>query len=851
MTDTNLDAEAIQIFEEALEQPSNKRADWIQAKTRHSTSLYHRVIKLLDVDNNIEDILRTGGALDESIGIHILPEKIGAYKILELIGQGGMGAVYKAERDKGDFEHIVAIKIIKPGLLSKKLGARFENERQLLAELSHANIARLFDGGVTPDGSPYIVMEYIDGMPISEWLSQKELNLEARLKLFLMSCEAVSYAHQNLIVHRDLTPSNILVDSGGTVKLIDFGIAKPHVEDAGDVTTSGSLESLSFTPGFAAPERSKGASANTLSDIYSLGKLLGVLTESLAENSEINAIIDKATQTIPKDRYSSVTSLIEDIGNYLARRPVEAHKSNWSYVTRKFVIRNKLPVALFATIFAILSTSTTLLIFAYDKADTNRKIAENRFDETRELTRFLINDVADDIRRVPGSLNAQKKILETSTKYLGILSEVVESDTDLKREYADGLVKIGMVTTQSDTNNLAQTEIGIESFKKSLPILREFAFEANASQEVKFALAEAEYGYGFATLYHNGEFEESKTHLANAIEIIDDILKTDPKNTKARFYKVDIAILFPEDIVDRQSFIAEFEDLERLMQKHLDDFPDDEDAIGNYANLLHFMSLEVYGNRRRPPVISKIQTLRKPEYEKAFDWIDTSLGLRKELLSRNPTDVREVYNFASELETKVRLYSYDLQWKPDFEERLALLKSLGFGQLIDANIEILESENRELATLYKIGDNLMVELAYSDSLLDRFAPFSGDTFSHIQARFYNHISRAYVAAYIQHDIDQGIAHLNQALTMTEAFLEARPNFRNAKTEQANMLSNLAYLYLAKDKLMDTNSSDIICQYLLRSNTIFEGLKAEGDKLEDYGTEDRWTTELLGKTSCQP
>ena len=314
---------------------------------------------------------------------------------------------------------------------------------------------------------------------------------------------------------------------------------------------------------------------------------------------------------------------------------------------------------------------------------------------------------------------------------------------------------------------------------------------------------------------------------------------------------MDIAILFPEDIVDQQSFIAEFEDLERLMQKHLDDFPDDEDAIGNYANLLHSMSVEVFGNRRRPPAISKIQTLRKPEYEKAFDWIDTSLGLRKELLSRNPTDVREVYNFASELETKVRLYSYDLQWKPDFEERLALLKSLGFGQLIDANIEILESENRELATLYKIGDNLMVELAYLDSLLDRFAPFSGDTFSHIQARFYTHISRAYVAAYIQHDIDQGIAHLNQALTMTEAFLEARPNFRNAKTEQANMLSNLAYLYLAKDKLMDTNSSDIICQYLLRSNTIFEGLKAEGDKLEDYGTEDRWTTELLGKTSCQP
>ena len=200
----------------------------------------------------------TGGAFHETLDDTAVPEQIGAYKITGLIGRGGMGAVYRGERVSGDFDHDVAIKVVRPGAMSDKLIARFEAERQTLASLSHPNIARLFDGGTLESGAPYIVMEYIDGLPITDFADKNNAAKAERLALFKAVCSAVSHAHQNLIIHRDITPSNVLVDKGGQVKLIDFGIAKPFDEDAAVLDMEHSLASLSFTPGFAAPERSQG-----------------------------------------------------------------------------------------------------------------------------------------------------------------------------------------------------------------------------------------------------------------------------------------------------------------------------------------------------------------------------------------------------------------------------------------------------------------------------------------------------------------------------------------------------------------------------------------------------------------
>ena len=259
MDTRDLDKRVVELFTEALDQPSATRRDWIVLQAGDNHVLRDRVLEMLVADSSANMSLKTGGASADAAQPPT-PDRIGAYRITGLIGQGGMGAVFEGERDSGDFTHKVAIKVIRPGVLSDALIARFRRERQILADLGHAHIARLLDGGELDDGSPYIIMEYIDGEPITAWADQQGLGLDDRLWLFADACSAVRHAHQNLIVHRDITPSNVLVTQAGQVKLIDFGIAKPNDIDAIPTqANSNSLVSLSFTPGFAAPERAQGA----------------------------------------------------------------------------------------------------------------------------------------------------------------------------------------------------------------------------------------------------------------------------------------------------------------------------------------------------------------------------------------------------------------------------------------------------------------------------------------------------------------------------------------------------------------------------------------------------------------
>ena len=252
MNSPDLDKLAVALFAEALDQPSDTRIEWVSGQTPDNPALRARVLKLLEADGSANMSLKTGGASADAAELP-LPERIGAYRITGLIGQGGMGAVYEGERDVGDFTHRAAIKVIRPGVLSETLIGRFRRERQILADLSHASIARLLDGGELEDGSPYIIMEFIDGQPITVWADEQALGITARLALFSDTCGAVRHAHQNLIVHRDITPSNVLVTHDGVVKLIDFGIAKPNDISGATEPGSSSLASLSFTPGFAAP----------------------------------------------------------------------------------------------------------------------------------------------------------------------------------------------------------------------------------------------------------------------------------------------------------------------------------------------------------------------------------------------------------------------------------------------------------------------------------------------------------------------------------------------------------------------------------------------------------------------
>ena len=225
------------------------------------------------VDGDLFDVfgkLLAQGWHDDREGL-----RLGHYRILKEIGRGGMAAVYAAVRADDEFDQEVAIKLVRHGMESELMVARFRQERQILAHLDHPSIARLFDGGVTPDGLPYLVMEKIDGEPIDAFCDRRRLSVEERLGLFRTVCQAVDYAHRNLVIHRDLKPSNILVTSDGTPKLLDFGIAKLiEPEERGRETELTLDGPRPMTPDYASPEQVRGRPVTTASDVYALGVLL-------------------------------------------------------------------------------------------------------------------------------------------------------------------------------------------------------------------------------------------------------------------------------------------------------------------------------------------------------------------------------------------------------------------------------------------------------------------------------------------------------------------------------------------------------------------------------------------------
>ena len=351
---------------------------------------------------------------------------VGAYRLNAVIGSGGMGTVFRASRDDGAFERVVAVKVIRGGTGRRYFLSRFQGERQILARLEHPSIARLIDGGATEDGYPYLVMEMVEGQPIDEYCDRRGLTVRARLELFRKVCAAVQYAHQNLVVHRDLKPGNILITPAGDPKLLDFGIARIMAEDS-DAASDRTLVPM-MTLQYASPEQVRGDPITTSTDIYSLGVLLYVLltggrpyearattpqaarviceeepplpssiaTEPAVRRQlrgDIDSIILKALRKEPAARYFAAENLSDDIANYLGGLPVAARRGSASYQLGKFVRRHRLGVAigLTATVMlaaALVVVSSLLLRVRSAATETAAALADSR-----AVADFLQNDV--------------------------------------------------------------------------------------------------------------------------------------------------------------------------------------------------------------------------------------------------------------------------------------------------------------------------------------------------------------------------------------------------------------------------------------------------------------------------
>jgi len=476
MKSQELEVRALAMLEDALDQPSGERETWIIARTEDDYPLRARMLQLLAASAELSEQLLTGGAPLDSFETHA-PERVGAYRIVSQVGHGGMGAVYRAQRDSGDFDHTVAIKLIRPGALSAALIERFKQERQILAELAHPNIARLFDGGTTINGEPFIVMEFVDGQPIDRWVSERKLDTPARLRLFLDVCGAVRFAHQNLIVHRDITPPNVLVTQDGTAKLIDFGISKPPEASEGGRPIHSSISGLSLTPGFAAPERVAGSAATTLTDIYSLGRLLAVLLEGQPPSEDLKAIVEEATAADPETRYPSVDALMDDIDRYLSGRPVAARRGGRAYAVGKFIGRYRWPVAgAGMALGLILAALATTLVF-YASAEQARAAETKRFDEVRTLAGFMLFQLNDDLARTPGNTAARLKLAGKAQEYLLVLAQSPDAPPALRLETARGFNQLAKIQGVPPEPNLGERALA----KKNL-ILAERLFKTLAAQ---------------------------------------------------------------------------------------------------------------------------------------------------------------------------------------------------------------------------------------------------------------------------------------------------------------------------------------------------------------------------------
>ncbi|MBL8189697.1 MAG: serine/threonine protein kinase, partial [Acidobacteria bacterium] len=324
----------------------------------------------------------------------LLGRRIGPYRLTRLIGRGGMGTVYQAVRDDDQFQQQVALKLIKRGMDTDFVRERFLRERQILASLDHPHIARLFDGGTTPDGLPYFVMELVEGSPITKYCHDRRLPLDAKLRLFRDVCSAVQHAHQKLVVHRDLKPSNILVTTDGTPKLLDFGIAKLLSPDPGEAVTRTETAVRLMTPDYASPEQVRGGTITTATDVYSLGIVLyellaGIkpfefntyepleieraICETEAQrpselairqthaptklarmlSGDLDNIVLMALRKEPERRYQSVEQFSEDIRRYLTGLPILARPDTFVYRAGKFVRRHQ--VAVLAAFLVMLS----------------------------------------------------------------------------------------------------------------------------------------------------------------------------------------------------------------------------------------------------------------------------------------------------------------------------------------------------------------------------------------------------------------------------------------------------------------------------------------------------------------
>lgn len=519
--------------------------------------------------------------------------RIGPYEIGDIIGRGGMAVVHDAVRVSDDMRKRVAIKLISDPQYGEEQARRFARERRILATLEHPNIAALLDGGTTDDGTPWFAMERVEGEPIDRWCARQQADVRTRVQLLRQACAAVAYAHQRLVVHRDLKPRNILVTPEGQLKLLDFGIAKVLGGASGEDTATGQL---AVTIAYASPEQLRGEPVGTPTDVYALGLVLfelvtgqrarrvddalvsllddaqrdpptasavvneyaaraaglpsaGALRQQLSD--DLDRIIAKALQPEPAARYSSVERLDEDLARWLEGRPIAARPATRSYQLRRFVLRHRRALALSSLLVVVAAVGAGSSAWQARRADEARARSEANLGEVRRLVQSLIEGVGGSVGDLPGGTAARASAVRAALGSLDRVARDAVDDPAVRTELLRAYLQAGDVLGNPTNANLGDL-VGADSAyarasELAEPLLRSLA---PADQRLVAVLHQARADVA-APL---GRLDDAERWQSRAVTAFTALAEASPQDSVAALSAV-IAALKLGDLLGSPNFV--------------------------------------------------------------------------------------------------------------------------------------------------------------------------------------------------------------------------------------------------------------------------------------------------------
>jgi eukaryotic-like serine/threonine-protein kinase len=688
MTDWN---EVDEIFQAARDVAgAAERTAWLAARCAGRPDLHAEVASLLSAYDSSDAFLQplsvsmvgvsmVGGAM--AGGAMLLEQgaepaapagtRIGPWRLIREIGRGGMGAVFLAERADGAFTQQVAIKITRASVADRDAARRFAAERQILASINHPHIVTLLDGGTMVTGQAYLVMEHVDGVPITTWVREHHTPLDDRLRLFRNVCSAVHAAHQHGVVHRDLKPANILVTAEGVPKILDFGVAKLVRQDDAAMTSTGVLQPL--TPNYASPEQLRGLAATTASDIYALGvllfemltgarpyetagkpvdEMLRIVMDGPAHRpsavkppqaappyplsrlrGDLDTIALKARAAEPSRRYASAEQLADDVARFVEGKPIVARDPSVGYVLRKLARRHRVATATIAAAAVIVLIALGVALWQRQVAERQRAEAEARFNDVRRLAQALMFEVHAAVAPLPGSTKARQIIISEALRYLDRLA-TTRADPALRLELAQGYRQVAVVQGDPARTNLGDRDGAMASARRALALVEPLrtvqGFERQAAIElVKLGLLMGDLDW------NRGNTDAAHTARRAALAEAEALVARAPRDDEAR--RLLAAAHFHRAFgQDSSNALRAWEAAGRIFEELLRERPDDRDRMRNVALVDKYIA----GLYSEPSQGRPDETERR--YRRAME-------LDERILAANPSDRQAQFDVAIDL----------------------------------------------------------------------------------------------------------------------------------------------------------------------------------------------------------